>query len=253
LDRVERVISILNYLAESGKPCEVREISADLDIEKSSVSRVLSALKKLKWVEQFPDSTYGLGDKPLEFGLTIISRLDLRKVSQPFLAELNNITHETAGLTIRMGLEEIYLDQVESKFPVRHVLQLGDREVLSRGATGKAMLAYMDRHEAEKVIEHLRNSGKTVLISGKTLIISKLLDELVEIKKQGFAISIAERSQSSACVASPIIDHNNIVTGCISVTGPLPRFNEETARGYGPLLKKAAQEISVKLGSNYLL
>jgi DNA-binding IclR family transcriptional regulator len=253
LDRVERVINILNYLASSQKPCEVREISKQLRIEKSSVSRVLAVLKKLKWVDQLPDSTYILGDKPLEFGLSIISRVDLRKIAQPYLTELNNVTHETSALTIRMGFEEIYMDQVESKFPVRLVLQLGGREVLWRGATGKAMLAYMDSGEVDQVFEELKKSSRITLVSGKVLVINKLLEEIAEVRKQGFAVSIAERSQAAACVASPIIDRNNKVAGCISVTGPLPRFNEETAKGYGPLLKKAAQDISAKLGSGNIL
>ena len=250
MDRVERVINILNYLASSGKPCGVTEIGKRLKLDKSSVSRVLSTLEKLKWAVKLPDSTYSLGDRPIEFGLSILSRVDLRKVSQPYLIEMNNTTHETCGLSIRIGIEDIYLDQVESTFPIRHVLPLGTRGPLWSGATGKAMLAYMDKGEVDEIIENLRKSGEVILASGKTLDVSELLEEIADVRKLGFAVTSGERSTAATAVASPIIDYNNKVIGCIGITGPLPRLSEEIARGFGPPVKQAAQNISIKLGSS---
>jgi DNA-binding IclR family transcriptional regulator len=251
MDRIERVLNILNYLASSRKPCGVTEISKKFHIDKSSVSRVLSSLERQKWVFQLPDKTYDLGNKPLEFGLSVLSRVELRKVSKQHLIELNDITNETVGLGFRLGFEEMYLDQAECKHVVRAVIELGIKSPIWRGATGKAMLAYMDKSEVDEVIDHLSKSDERVLASGKILEIDKLLEQLSEIRRQGFAVSVGERATGATNVASPIFDHNNKVIGNISITGPLPRFNEEIARGFGPQVKQASQSISMKLGSNH--
>ena len=251
MDRIERVVNILDYLALSKKPCGVTEISKKLHIDKSSVSRILSSLERQQWVFQLPDSTYDLGNKSLEFSFSVLSRIELRKVSKPHLIELNNITKESACLNFRMGFEDILLDQVECKHVVRAVLELGQKGPLWKGATGKVMLAYMADSEVEEVIDHLRKSDDSVLASGEVLDIDQLLAQLPEIKKQGFAISVGERSVAATNIASPIIDNNNNVIGTISITGPLPRFNEKVARSFSHVVKQAAQEISMKLGANY--
>jgi IclR family acetate operon transcriptional repressor len=253
LDRIERVINLLSYLASSGKACGVTEISKRLKIDKSSVSRILSTLEKLNWVVQFPDSTYGLSVKPLEFGLSIISGIDIKKVSQPHLVELNNITQETTGLNVPIGLEYILLDQVECKLPLRHVLQLGTRTPLWFGAPGKAMLAFMDESEINEIIDKIKSSSEKIPVSGEILEIGKLLGEIDEVRKQGFTISTGELTSACVAVASPVFDHRNKVIGSIIVTGPIPRFNKKIARDFGPLVKQTAKDISIKLGSSYNL
>lgn len=251
LDKVERVATILNYLASSREPCGVTEISKALKISKSSVCRILSSLERLKWIAQSQDSKYALGDNALDFSLSILSSIDMRNISLPHLYELNSVTNETAGLTLRVGLEDICIEQIESKNPVRHVLPLGGRFPLWSGATGKAMLAYMDESEVDEVLDDLRRSGVSVLASGQEIDINKLLYELTEVKNAGFAISIGERTPVTGAVASPIIDRNNKVVGSVLVTGPLPRFDADMARSYANSVKRAGINISMRLGSNY--
>jgi IclR family transcriptional regulator, KDG regulon repressor len=253
LGRIERSLDILNYLANAKSSCGVVEISNNIHLEKSSVSRILSNLEKLGWVMQLTDSTYTLGHKPVEFGLTVISRIEVKKVSQPYLIELNSITHETIGLCIRTGLEELFLDQVECNQMVRVVLPLGVNGPLWRGATGKAMLAFLEKSEIDTAIDQVQKSGNIILSSGRILEVDKLINELSEVRKQGFALSVGEKSATTACVASPIFDYSNQVVGSIGIAGPLPRFTEEVARELGPLVKKVTQNISLKLGSNQRL
>jgi len=251
MDRIERVVSILDYLALSAKPCGVSEISKKLHIDKSSVSRILSSLERQKWVFQLPDNTYDLGNKLLDFSLSILSHVELRKVSRPYLVELNSITNETVCLGFRIGFEDVLLDHVDCKHIVRAVLELGHKGPLWKGATGKVILAYMAKSEVDEVMDYLRESDDRMLASGKILEIDQLLEQLSEIRKQGFTITVGERSAAATNIASPIIDYSNNAIGSISITGPLPRFNEEVARSFSHVVKQAAQSISMKLGANY--
>ena len=71
MDRIERTIAILNYLSSSKKSCSVKEMSQRLKIDKSSVSRVLSSLESLDWVIKLPNNSYDIGNKSVEFSVTV--------------------------------------------------------------------------------------------------------------------------------------------------------------------------------------
>lgn len=249
MNATERVVAIVSYIASSESPSGVTEVSKKLGLSKSSAYRALSSLKNAKWVTQDSDTKkYSLGPTLLELGLSMTSRIDLRSASLPFLNELRNKTHEATTLSARVGMERIYIDQIESEHEVRWRVELGKRFPLWLGAPGKAMLAYMDEKEIETVIENLGDSGTHIYVSGQVVDIDKLRKELTEIKRQGYAISSSERLVAVAAVAAPIFGRDRQVMGAISLGGPMPRFSVEQAMHYGPLVSEVARKISQRLG-----
>lgn len=241
----QRVLSILDYLASIGKPCQVTEISRQLKISKSTTSRNLSSLKSGQWVAQDTESRrYTIGTRALEFSLSILSCFDIRQDSLSYLGQLRDATGETSMLSLRAGLERMYIEQVPGVHEVRQIVQLGKPLPLWCGAPGKAILAYMEESDRQWIVDTLRKSGVVVLASGQTMDIDRLQEELAEIRKQGFALSVGERVAGTSAVAAPIIDRQGQVAGAISVSGPLSRFSVDLATHYGPLVREAARAIS---------
>jgi IclR family transcriptional regulator, KDG regulon repressor len=253
LDRTERLINILSYIASTGKPCGVTEISKNLSIDKTSVSRILSTLAKLDWLVQSPDSAYTLSVKPLEFALAVISGIDIKSVSHTNLVVLNKTTRETAALLVPAGLDYILVDEVECSLPLRYVFQLGSRTPLWFGAPGKAILAFMDPSELEEVITKIKKAETRFPASDKLLDIDQMLAELGEVRRQGFTASTGELSRVAMAVASPIFDRHDKVAGSIIITGPTSRINKKNSHHFGVLVKQTANNISAQLGSNFRL
>lgn len=253
MNKKDSGMNVLSFLAISEKPCSLSEISEKLSLEPGNMERILWMLEELKCVVHYPDDTYSLGDEPLPSSAADRPGINLNKICQPYIFALNDITHETAGLYFRTGFEDYCADQVESNQMLRIVLPLGLKCPLWSGATGKAMLAYMGKNEVEGVIRSLEKLGEPTLASGKIVEISKLLDEIDGVKQLGFSTATEERARGVVCTASPLIGHNNQVIGGICVTGPIARFNETVARENGPLVKRVAQNINLKLGARYLL
>lgn len=249
MNAAKHLIDILNYLVAEREPLGVTEISKSIGSNKSSIYRILSTLKNAQWVDQDPiTKKYTLGMGLQELGVSIVSRLNLRNVSLPYLSELSNVTGETAMLTARVGYERIYVEQIESSHDVRQIVEIGKRYPLWAGAPGKVILANLETGEIRGILNDLLKSGKLVLASGETLEIDRLKRELEETKRQGFCITVSERVVFTAAVAAPIFSRNNQVIGAISMGGPIPRFNAELAAKYAPLVSKAANEISLRLG-----
>jgi DNA-binding IclR family transcriptional regulator len=250
MNTAERVVSILNYLASTNTPVGVTEIGKHLGLAKATVHRILTSLEKARWISQNPETQrYSLSSGIMELGLTMLSRLSLQSVSLPHLEQVRDIIGETTHLSIRVDLERIYLYQVPGKHDVNLVVSLGRRLPLWVGAVGKSMLAHMRESEIETVIAELRRSGISTLPSGRVLNIEQLLQELDEIRKQGFAVTLGERTLGACAMGTPIFDHEHKVLGALGVVGPSPRFNLDLAKSYGALIKNTGEKISLQMGA----
>lgn len=251
MNAVERAIAIVDYLASARSPSGVTQIGKDLGLGKSNVYRTLSALERRQWVVQDHDTAkYALGSRVLELGLLLLSHLDLRGVSLPYLHQLRDLTNETSIISMRVGLERMFVDQVQGGHEVRLVADLGKRVPLWCGASGKAVLAHLEPDEVEAVLDEVRSRGVQVLASGQPVDIVKLRGELSKIRRQGFAVSVGERLLGATGVSAPVFQHGHTVVGAISVGGIVPRFTTERAQALGAVLVQVASAISRQLGDS---
>lgn len=77
---------------------------------------------------------------------------------------------------------------------------------------------------------------------------SYLENELIAIRKQGYAISHGEWIADASGIASPIFDQFNEPVGAISISGPTQRFNNRTIEQFTSPIIHAAVEISRDMG-----
>jgi IclR family transcriptional regulator, acetate operon repressor len=227
----------------------VTEICTTLGISKATAHRIVSSLLRLNWVERNPHSRkYRVGVAAARVGLGMISNLDLVTASTPYMLQLLDSTKETVMLTMRIGLERIYLHQVPGIYEVRQIVELGKPYPLWNGAPGEAILAHLAESEFNSVMNKLSDSGSVVLASGQVLIIDELRISLEEIRKNGFAVSVGKRIPGAVSVAAPIFSFNQEVIGAISIGGPSTRFTLKVATDAGPSVSRAAKNISMQLG-----
>jgi DNA-binding IclR family transcriptional regulator len=246
LPSTPRVLSIVRFLVSSKEPKSLVEISRELNISSSTTFRILSALKEEGWASLDPSSKkYKVGNGFLGLAVSLLSRSDFRNVSLPYLEMLQKKVDEGAMLAIRIGLERMYIDQIESRHELRQVAELGTRMPLWLGGAGKAILAHLGENEMEAVLKQAK--GK-FFVSGKSMDLCRLRQELNEIRRRGFAVSCGERLPGTNMVAAPIFDRNHQVVGAICVGGPDLRFTRNAAIQCAPLVSKIAKEISFKLG-----
>ena len=249
MEITKKVLSIMNLLAQG--PTGVIEISKQLGIGKSTVSRTLSALENEQWVVQdINTKKYKVSFKMIQLSLSILSRINLRNISLPYMNELRRLTGETVILNLRVDLERVCIEQIQSFQALRGAVELGQMMPLWAGATGKAMLAYLEPHEIETVLNRMEEAGVHVLPSGKTIDAEKIREALSAIRHQGFEVASEETAIGAASVAVPIFNHEDSVVGAISIIGPLLRFTPEVALGHGKLAMQIANKISLELGSS---
>ena len=72
--------------------------------------------------------------------------------------------------------------------------------------------------------------------------------ELASVRKPGWAIDDQERADGMRCVGSPVFNEHGEVVGAVSVSGPTGRVTEERRGELGPLIKRAAADLTARIG-----
>lgn len=237
---VERAFTVLDTLADGGE-MGTNEIARRTGINASTVSRLLATLASARYVEHVPESgRYRLSLRLIELGNAVLGRLDLRTVARPHLQALVRETGETATLSAPGEHDAITVDFAHSSSVLQSVAQLGRPSVGHATATGKVMLAFGD---VELPAEPL-----TVFTSHTITTLSRLSEELAQVRRRGFAGAREEREEGLAAIAAPVWDSRGALTGIIGIQGPAPRFDEHAAGDAVVALLAHTQALSAELG-----
>ena len=85
-------------------------------------------MKIANWAIQDPvTKKYNIGASLLQLAISLTSKIDLRSAAQPYLRMLYHKVDEGVMLTVRIGLERMYVEQIESRHEVRQVADIGTR------------------------------------------------------------------------------------------------------------------------------
>ncbi len=242
---VAKAIHILDMLAiKTDLGVSLAELCSLIDIPKSSAHRYLVTLQELGLAERKSNDRYYLGTKIIELAGTYLSKSDLRTDSQATLDELAELTGETVHLAVPSGTEVVYIAKVESKHALSMFSHIGARLPMHCTALGKAILAFSDRHALQAVL-----SAPLVTRTPNSITLVKALEsELTLVRSRGYAIDNEENEVGVRCVGAPIFDYTTKPIGAISISAPCERMDQERCNSLGPLLLKAAQNVSRRKG-----
>ncbi|NLW07706.1 MAG: IclR family transcriptional regulator [Clostridia bacterium] len=220
---VERALAIMDALAEAGEPMAISELADRVQLNISTVHRLLSTLMSKGYVEQEEDSShYKLGLKLFAMGKAALYTKDIQLIGRPFLEEMVQRCNETANLAILDGREVVYLDQVESSnmVIVKMFARPGSRGPAHATASGKMLLSSLTDEELEKLLAGVQLEQYTNETINDVDVLKK---ELQRIRRQGYAIDLGERDEGVRCIAAPVYNHEGKMVATISLSGPHTR------------------------------
>lgn len=239
---IERMISLLDALADSPEPASLKQLAAATELHPSTAHRILAAMSNARFVERQDAGTYQLGIRLLELGAIVKSRINLREVAQPFMQELHEKIGEAINLGSRHDDEIVYLERTSSgRSLVRVVYLVGGRAPLHLTSLGKLFLA---ADGAQKVRDYAKRTG----LPGKTphslTTLTALEKELDKVRRHGVAYDDEEAELGLKCVAAPIHDDEGNVVAALSVSAPADRHDPNWA----DQVRQVADAVSHALG-----
>jgi DNA-binding IclR family transcriptional regulator len=236
---IDRAFAVLRSLTSG--PAGVTQLADQVELPKSTVSRLLSTLEELGVVEQVTaGGNYRIGPGLIEIATAVMPGRSLVAAARPHLVELARRTGEAAGLSVPDGRMAHYVDQADSDNQVQVRDWTGERIVMHAVSSGLVFLAW-----AEPAFVDAYLKGPLQAFTSRTITDpATLRRRLAEIREAGFAWVFEEFSDGANSVAAPIRNERGDVIAAIHSHGPAHRFpGTRSADEVGALVVASANRL----------
>jgi len=245
LHTLSKGLAVLESLAAAGGDLSLTELTRRAGESRTGVFRLLKTLQERGYVEQDgPSKRYRLGLRAWELGCRAVRGTGLVDAAQPVLRWLSQVTGETAILAVLRGTDVLYLDVVWGSSPLRVCTEPGTRGPAYASASGRAMLAHRP-----DVLPAVLDAGLPRITRHTACTPPALRRRLAEVGRAGVSISRGERREDITSAAAPVFDRHGRCVAAVSVAGPATRVRDDKLDDVTRRVRKAAEEISAKLGS----
>ena len=228
ISTLDKAFSIIDFLYDAGCSATIQEISDGLGLYKSTVYRILNAMRSVGYVYQDEKtSKYCLSIRFYQIGLRQLACDDFLQAYMPYARELNEKYNEVVTVATReLEMHPIPRYTVLYGFQSSHILSLsvnfGTFSPSHCTASGKCLLAYsMPKYLQRFDGCELKSYTERTITSWVAL---KM--EFEHIRRVGYAIDDGEYELGLSGIAAPLFAQNGNVVGAISLTCPAERFRK---------------------------
>lgn len=209
MQTIDRAMTIAKVLISKENGLTISDLSNECELPLSTLHRLLKAMIKQDMVQQDQETKlYSIGTIWMEYGLKTYDTLNYIAKIRPELIQLMNDVGETVYLSKPVGFEALIIERFDNtNNPIRIYDRLGLRIPMNIGAANKAMLAYMPLEKSRGILTSLMKEEE----------LPEMEALLVNIKKQGYAVSHGEQTEGTSSIAIPFLNRFGEVIGAISI------------------------------------
>jgi IclR family transcriptional regulator, acetate operon repressor len=240
-----RAFHIVEEVARSETALSLTDIVRLVELPKPTVYRILTTLEESGLLIREPDGKhYVPGERLMRLCGDVLLRSPARSARHAVIEELVEQVGETCNLTIPNGNYVMYLDRVETDWPLKVNLHAGSKVPLYASASGKLFLANMVKRTRDRFLQNtpLLKHTKNTLADYKSL-----ETELKKIREMGYAVDNEEYLVGIACLAVPITDDNGRVVAAVATHFPTSRMSLTEAQIHLPAMRAAAESIATSV------
>jgi len=237
-----RLLLILEEVARLGVPATPSEINQRIGLPKQTLYRLFTTLEDEGFIQREHDGrSFSPGPRLRTLSHGVISSTRVRAARLMVMQALAADIGETCNLVIPDRHNMLYLDRVETAWPLRVQLAVGSRVPLHCTASGKMYLSSLPQQRRERILATGRFERKTP----QTLVDPDALrTELDRTWKQGFAEDNEEFIKGMVAVATPVEDGAGRLVACLAFHAPTLRMPMSEAHRHIDRLRDAASELS---------
>lgn len=236
VDKALRVIARLAVAGLEGVP--LRELAADLSVNRATLHHTLSALRFRDWIEQTESGAYRLGPGSEPVARWWISGDRLTSLMHPVLQRISSDTNELVHLGRLSEHSVLYLDKVEPSLALRVWSRIGFRAPAVRTALGRALLGArgVDRKDLDLWMQEVPEATREFF--------ERTMAQLELARVRGFAYESEENEAGIACVAVPVLVAGSPQLS-VSVSAPAERMNSERVEDLAIRIARGVTEAGI--------
>ena len=224
---LDKAVTVLHAVADS--PCGLADLCERTGMPRATAHRLAAGLECHRLLARDEAGRWELGP-----GITELSA----RVNDPLLAaagavlpQLREATGESVQLYRREGTERVCIAAAEPAAGLRDTVPVGARLPMTAGSGAKVLLAFSDPATQRTVLPSAMFTERT----------------LAEVRRRGWAQSVAEREPGVASVSAPVRDDHGAVIAAISVSGPVDRLGRRPGTRWADDLLAASQALTQRL------
>lgn len=242
---VDRALTILQILAKH-PDATVGAVARELDVHKSTASRLLAALEHHGLVTQSAwRGTYSLGFGLVRLAGAVTAQSSFPQAAQQACEELSRSLTETLNVAILDDLAAVNIAQATGNAALYRAHEyVGHRTPLHATSSGKVLLAFADEQtrRAYGRMELKRFTDRTITDY------SALDEELERVRRRGWAYSHQEWEDRINAVAVPVRNPAGQVIAAMTATGPEHRLPYEDFADIAARLRPGADQLGLQGG-----
>lgn len=224
---LDKAVAVLDAVAEA--PCGLVELCARTGLPRATAHRLAVALEVHRLLARGVDGRWRPG--PALGELAAAATDPLLDAAGSVLPRLRDITGESVQLYRREGVQRICVAVVEPAAGLRDTVLVGARLPMTAGSGAKVLLAFADVPTQRTVLAEASYGERT----------------LAEVRRRGWAQSVAEREAGVASVSAPVRDATGAVVAAVSVSGPIDRMGRRPGARWAADLLAAAEALHHRL------
>ena len=236
-----RMLLILEALATAGRPMTPSELGEEIDLPKPTLHRLCTTLE----LDGFLIREHHSGrlhparrSRLMAAGLQTVSRQHIAR--RMVLKSIAKEIRETCNLAAPGDEGMIYLDRVDTPWPLRFQLPVGTQVPFHCTASGKMFLASFPAPELKSLLDAMEPSAE-----GPNSITDPALirAEIEAVRKAGYSWDNEEFMAGMIAFAVPIRDPGGRFASALAFHAPIQRITFEEGRAHVPLLRDGAARI----------
>ncbi len=220
---LDKAVAILHAVAH--EPASLADLVARTSLPRATAHRLAVALEGHRLLRRTPAGTWAPGP-----ALTELShgRVDLAQVAGRHLVALRDASGESAQFYVRDGAHRVCLAAAERTSGLRDTVPVGARLPMTAGSAAHALLAFTPADEVTRLLPSASFTARTLL----------------DVRRRGWAHSVAEREAGVASLSAPVRDGAGGVLGAVSISGPVERLGRRPSPEVVNAVLEAAVAIS---------
>ncbi|HEY3895121.1 MAG TPA: IclR family transcriptional regulator [Pseudonocardiaceae bacterium] len=224
---LDKAVLVLRTVATN--PSGLAELCARTGLPRATAHRLAVGLETHRLLRRDADGRWHPGPALRELGEGALD--PLLDAAAMVLPRLREVTGESVQLYRRDGLIRVCVAAAEPPSGLRDTVPVGARLPMTAGSGAKVLAAWADQTTQRAVLSEAVFSERT----------------LMEVRRRGWAQSVAERESGVASVSAPVRDATGIVVAAVSVSGPVDRIGRRPGVRWATDLLAAAEALHNRL------
>jgi DNA-binding IclR family transcriptional regulator len=216
-------VAILHAVAD--EPATLAELVSRTGLPRATAHRLAVALEGHRLVRRTPEGSWAPGPALAELNR---GSTDLGELAGRHLVALRDASGESAQFYVRDGAHRVCVAAAERTSGLRDTVPVGARLPMTAGSAAHALLAFTPADEVTRLLPSASFTARTLL----------------DVRRRGWAHSVAEREPGVASLSAPVRDASGAVLGAVSISGPVERLGRRPSPEIVGAVLDAAAAIS---------